>query len=535
MEMTELEKIAKQKKELNSTIEENQIDFGKLTGNTDEIEEAFEDDVETEEMEDNDIDEDSPVIAGLGSFEHEEPDVENEESEEEEDDFEDDEDEMELFSKDNIMNASNFGMDGNEDLRSLAPELSDEEYMEVLSKSREQTAVYRKSLLINEGLSKEEADEAAENHLKKLIAGENTAKLEKNPKVGVIEINKKDADNLELTEEEHEKLSRVKSIKLVMVEEEELKSIKIKKFDKKHKGNYVKNLDGNLARYSVPLPSTGDYATFKGTQLVQILSTVKYEDDSLDEVISKKAGLLYDRLCDATILNKYDEKGKVKLTFTDFINKYKYHDLDMGLYAIVIASSVEDIETHLTCPSCHNSFDYKYNLKTLLDLSDMSENYKEITDNILANKSNKEKLIEINSENSMSQRFKSTITNNIYDIGLPSIGRAINLMKTIDQTDEVMVYLSAPALFIDNALIYDEECDDYYPIEETEYRELMEFMQTIPDNELQLINKVASEKIYVPKFVLKSKCPHCGLDLENKFSIDEMVFLKAQGTQTEIQ
>lgn len=531
MEMSELEKIAKEKQSLGKVVDDKRLPFDNgVKEKNNDIEDL---DEEFDDVDDNIIDEDDePVVAGLSGFD--ESENEDTDSNESDDDNDDTEEESNLFSMDEIESELSFGV-MDDDLRALAPDLTDEEFTQKLALYRKQTATYRKSLIINEGLNKEEADEAASNHLRKLISGENTKKLEENPKVGVIEINKKDVGELGLTEEEHAKLNRVKSINLVMVEDEELKNIKIKKVDKKHKAKYMKALDGNLSRYSVPLPATGDYVTFKGTQIMQILSTVKYEDDTLDEVLTKKASLLYDRICDGNVIEKYDNRGKVKLTFNQFISSYKYHDLDMGLYAVMIATSKEDIETTFTCPDCNGTFEYTYNIKSLLNMDNISDKYKDITDQILANKSNKEKLVEINAENSLSQRFRSTITQNIYDIGLPSIGRAINLFRTIDQNDEVMIYLSAPALFLDKVLVYDQEEDDYYPIEENEYQDLMEFIQTIPDEELQLINKVASEKIYSPDFILKSKCPHCGRDLENHFSIDQLVFLKARGMQKEIR
>lgn len=532
MEITELEKIAKEKQSLGKVLDDKRLAFSDNEKEEANDTEEFENEVD--EIDDGVIDDDDePVVAGLSGFSESDGEMDIDETESDDDD-EDTEEESALFSMDEIESELTFGL-LDEDLRELAPDLTDEEFTQKLAIYRKQTAVYRKSLIINEGLDKEEADEAASNHLRKLISGENTKKLEENPKVGVIEINKKDVNELGLTEDEHAKLNRVKSINLVMVEDEELKNIKIKKVDKKHKAKYLKVLDGNLSRYSVPLPATGDYVTFKGTQIMQILSTVKYEDDSLDEALTKKASLLYDRICDGNIIEKFDNRGKVKLTFNQFISDYKYHDLDMGLYAIMIATSKEEIETSLTCPDCHGTFEYTYNIKSLLNMDNISDKYKDITEQILANKSNKEKLIEINSENSLSQRFRSTITNNIYDVGLPSIGRAINLFRTIDQDDEVMIYLSAPALFLDKVLVYDQEEDDYYPIEENEYQDLMEFIQTIPDEELQLINKVASDKIYSPDFILKSKCPLCGRDLENHFSIDQLVFLKARGMQREIR
>ena len=105
----------------------------------------------------------------------------------------------------------------------------------------------------------------------------------------------------------------------------------------------------------------------------------------------------------------------------------------------------------------------------------------------------------------------------------------------INQEDDTMVYLSIFALFIDTMYVYDKKTDDYIQIDEDEYKNLLEILQMIPQEEIDIIQKFLQPYLYAPKFILKSHCERCGHDMTNNLSIDQLVFLKARDSSTEIQ
>lgn len=437
-------------------------------------------------------------------------------------------------TEDDLTEASDFTIT-DEDLKAEMPDLDDIAFLDASSKIRADIDTYRKNLIIRSGLTVEEANEAAYNRMKKLGNDENDAFLEKNPKVGVVEINKTDVDKLEFTPEEREKLVKVKSIKLKIVEDATLETLPIERVEKNNKAAMLQSLDTNLSQYSVPLPLVNDYCRFKGSQLIQLIQAIRYDDATLDEVISNKASLVYNQLANGANLKKYDEDGKVIMSYQEFINKFLFHDLDMALFGILVASSMEEIESALTCGSCKNKFQWKYNLKTLLNLDDISDDFKARFEDILKNKSNPEYLEALYKKNYKSVRVKSPITQNVYDLNYPTVARAINLYRLIDTTDETMVYLSAFALFIDKAYIYNKKTEKYIEIEESEYRYLLDVLQMIPQEEIDIIQNFLKPFIYTPKFILESKCPSCGFKMKNELSIDDLVFLKARDSSMEIQ
>jgi len=422
-----------------------------------------------------------------------------------------------------------------DELKGVMPDLDELSYKKSSEFLKTSLGKYRRNLIINAGLTIEEADTAVNNRLKNEGKKINDGYLKENPKVAVVEIDKKNSDKIEFTPEEKEKIVRAKAIKLIEVEDCELKTLNIEKVEKSVKVNYLRSIEGNLSKYAVPLPVSGDYMEFKGAQIIQLVSTVSYEDESLDETIQKKASLVYDRMYHGTLTTKYNEDNKIVLSYSDFINSFKFHDLDMALYGILVASSTEETEAPITCGLCENSFQWKYNLKSLLKLENISDKFKANIDTILGNKYDNKILGELNTAANKVKRFKSPFTNNIYDIAYPSIARAIRIFQTIDQKDATLVYHSAIGLFLHNLLKYNKSKDSYVKIEEDEIKLLMEELQLLPQQDLDMLSLQIQSMQFVPEFILTSQCPACGNKMTNDMPIDHLIFLRAQDTPTEIR
>lgn len=442
-------------------------------------------------------------------------------------------DEIDDLSEDDITDGE-FEL-SDEELRAEMPELDDESFKTVSKKIKSDVLGYRKQLIIDNGFTVEEATKAAIQRMKKLGKEENAAYLEENPKIGIVEVDKMNANKLEFTKEEREKLSKVKAIKLKVVEDAELGTLNVERVDKKHKASLLQGIETNLSQYSVPLPLMSDYCRFKGSQTIQLIQAVRYDDATLDEVISKKASLVYNQITNSANLKKYDENGKTIMTYQDFINKFLFHDLDMGLYGILVASSMESIESNLTCGSCKEPFTWTYNLKTLLNLDDLTDDFKEQFEEILSHKTDEEYLNDLYEKRHKSVRVKSPLTNNVFELNYPTVARAINLYRLIDAQDETMLYLSAFALFISKMYIFNTKTQSYVEIEEDEIKLLLETLQAIPQEEIDMVQEFLKPYLYTAKFILESTCPICGNKMKNEFSIDDLVFLKARDSSTEIQ
>jgi len=345
-----------------------------------------------------------------------------------------------------------------------------------------------------------------------------------------------DVNDLGLTAEEHEKLSKVRSIRLIAVEDAELKHITVRKMESDHKVDFIKSIESTLSRYSVPLPILGDFVPFKGAQIVQLVNAIDYQDESVSEQIAKRASFIYEKLMNGKLLKKYDDEGKVIMSYQEFINTYPYQDIDMGLLGILCASSPEESTASMTCAKCNHTYDQKYNVKTLLQTDGLNDVIKQRFEDVLANKSSAEKLMAMMNLTRDVKRYKSPFSGNIYDMNPPSIGRAISILEQVDQEDQVALYISAMALYLNRILIPTQTEGEYVEVTEDEPALLLDTVKELPEDDTQmLLRQIQDTMTYTPQFGIHTKCPKCGNKTTVPVAIRELVFLRAQDSLMEIQ
>lgn len=438
----------------------------------------------------------------------------------------------------NVPNLSNdLRPEQLEMLRELTPEMPEEVRIERGVPMLKEFEKIMKDLIVNFGLTPEEAKTGAMNRVKNNIKKDYQEYMNENPVVGVVNIDKTtDVNDLALTADEHKKLEKVKKIRLIMVEDADLANVTIERPAEEHKAEYIKALDGSVAKYSVPLPMYGDFVSFKGAQIIQMANIINYDDARIDEIINNKASLIYDKLVGGSVLKKMNGATKEKISYNEFINRFAYQDLDIALYAIVCASAMEESSTSLTCESCDHVWDHRYNIKSLLQLDSLPDQYKQRVDDILANKSNEIALQKIHNDRRKARRYKSPFTNNIYDMSYPTVARAINILKRIDQKDSVMNYISALALYLSRILLYDPSKNTYIEVSAEETDLLLDTMQTLTNDDSNMIaNQIREEFFYSPSFMMKVTCPSCHKSSEIPLNIENLIFLMAQDSMVEIE
>lgn len=421
-------------------------------------------------------------------------------------------------------------------LREVLSDMTEDERIEFARPILETENSIIKDLIINNGFTPAEAQTAATNQIRKKLSEKYAEKMDAEAAVAVVTIDKtSDPNNLGLTKEEHQKLEKVKKVRLVVVEDVDLEHIKIERPNEEYKADYVKSIEGSLSKYSVPMPMLGDFINFRGAQLVQMVSIVNYDDAKIDEIISTKASLIYEKLIGGSIMQKYDSTGKIIMSYQEFANKFAYQDIDMALYGILCASSMEENSTSLTCQSCSHQWMQNYNLKSLLKLDDISAEFKERVDSILKNKSNDIEMRKLFENMRKARRYKSPFSNNIYDLSYPSIARATNLLKRINPDDTVMAYLSAVALYLSRILIYNEAKGTYVEINADETPLLLETMKSLSNEDVNMLAKqIRDDLYYTPQFILPATCPSCGRKSEIPVSVEDLIFLIARDSMVEI-
>ena len=424
-----------------------------------------------------------------------------------------------------------------EDLRSTMPDVDDEEFKRLLPNHKLKLNEYQKSLVM-QGFTPSEALEATKNRAAKEGAQINADWLDKHPKRVDIVIDKSQVNDLEFSEEEKNKLHIAPTVRLVVVEDKDLSTLPVEKVDIKHKVTYLNSIRSGLSKYSVPLPCTGDFLTFRGAQLVELLSCVNYDDDKIIETMMRKAEVVYDKLMGGTLMQKYDEKGEIALTFDDFCNKVAYVDLDMCLYGVVCASNMEESETYMECSKCGHKWPHKYNTKQLLSQDGFGDFFKERAEQVLKARGDDRAMAELNKFMHTSTRYKSPYTNNVYEIEVPTIAKVSRASKGLDSEDPQQKYIAALAMFIHTLYVWNEENQKYIELgsSDDEMDLLLDTLSMIPDSDVKILQEQAVNKLAYSTYVKMSlTCPNCGVHSDIPMNVERLVFQKAQDFSEAIQ
>ena len=473
--------------------------------------------------------EDESVIVGEEKFEDDDDSVVIEDNVVPGTDFSSNPEEDSVLLGDSYSLTDSFDLTDETILESM-PDIPENIAMNYIPDIRKKALEYRDTLMMKNALPAKDANTLALNKVNDLGDEYNIRYLKENPAMLNVTINKENEDKVTFTEEEQKKLTRSKIINLQVVEDVKIKTAKVKRIDKKNKASYLRKMDSNLAHYSVPLPFINDFVGFNGAQIARLIKTVRYDDMTVSELIAEKASLVYEKMVNGSHFRKTDENGNVVMSYTDFINKFMYYDLDMAIYGIVVASSLEETETLVSCKDCGQRFTWKYNVKQLLYTDDFTDEMKEKFDNILTNKSKGDYLKSIYEKENQSTIVESSLTHNQYYINQPSLARAISVFSYMDAQDEVMNVLARIALFIDEILVYDNDTEDYIQIPEEERENMVIALQMLPQEELDILESFVKPMRFQPQFVLKSVCKHCGQHIESGLLVDDLIFLRARDT-----
>lgn len=417
---------------------------------------------------------------------------------------------------------------------------------------------YKKNLITKRGFTPEEAEEAALNRINK-IADEESSKFEKeNPKAVVIQVAKGDADKIEFDPADKIKVHKSQSIRLVEVEDEELKHINIKKSTKKTPFNQINLNTCTLAKYSIPCINTGDLCTFAGTSSYSLVQLFYDETETTAQKMMKQIALVYDKFISSTTKTKYNAVGDLIMTQEEFANWFNFADLSAALYAIYVASSTEMLTSPFECindacldvddegKSTKHVYNYTYNVKELADFSSLNneENkiYKTIYEQINKNANDVTAMKEMQEALINGHRYKSSVTNNIYDIQSPSCARALEFQKLVkpgnDQPAQMSQFYANIAMYMNCAYVYcgEENGEPVYmePIEDP--KALYEMVENAIEPEFQLFyKKLVIDKSYIYEYKIKTKCDKCGTVDERPVDVSYLIFQKAQGTEAEIE
>lgn len=441
-----------------------------------------------------------------------------------------------------------------EDIAATMPDMDDKIREAKVKELYEEIKKYREELIVKYGMDYAAADEAAKNRALNEGKKANNEWLDNNPHTGVITIKKENADKLELTEEEHEKLEKVHAIQLVMIEDAEVATTRVVRPPRnKDKLRYIKSLSSSY--FSMPMPILGDFVTFSSAparNIIEAITPARVNEPATDE-LERKASFVYEHFVGSSNIIRYDptdpnqeamNAGKEIIhNFAEFCGAFPYADLDLAVYAIYVASSPSSYKIDLNCGYCSKLFSYDIVPKDMLNIDNTfgvrDENdtddpkLRKLYTDILSHSSDNDFLYAIRSENKKTVIMKSPKTQTIYYIQNPSLSRAREILAYRGERDNGVIYVIAS--FINEIRVYDPSQDGYIVITPDENAAIIEYIRTMDQVDYTMILRLLQDRLYTLNFDKDSiECTNCHSNNAFTPEFDQLVFRLAQESSKEV-
>ncbi len=167
---------------------------------------------------------------------------------------------------------------------------------------------------------------------------------------------------IDFTDEEREKLQKVKSITLKEVETIELKSIKTKKA-KVGVADRILKKRNTVRNTTIVLPISGLTMVMKGCSTFELMGLITGENVDVQTLIAKWT----------LIHSKIESTSIGKMDFNTFLNNVASAEYDMLVYGILCATFPDEDTFPLRCPMCRTEIEHRYQIRGLLRVEEMSE------------------------------------------------------------------------------------------------------------------------------------------------------------------
>ena len=352
-----------------------------------------------------------------------------------------------------------------------------------------------------------------------------TESSDKSYEEAVIIIDKSGMGQINLTEEEHEKLEQVKKIKLEEIEVVDIKKFKTKK-PKKHSLSKILKRRSVAHTTNVVLPSSGYTAVVKGASTYEIASLAGNSQDLVIDAETKWS-TIYDKIVSTSIGD---------MNFNDFLRATSQMDYEMLIYGILCATFPDADSFPLICDKCGKTFEHKYSIKSLILHEQMSDKLKELISVAVDNSHVLEDAKRVHNEAPVNQvtTIKLPVSGYIVDIHCQSAHEFIyNSVKALSQeNNQKYVQASTLSIFIKTIYIPDDINDpetSYF--EFSEAGEIAHIIYELQNKDILAITKYIEPLTNISMdFGFKDvKCGFCGKVTENiPMDIESILFYQHQ-------
>jgi len=177
---------------------------------------------------------------------------------------------------------------------------------------------------------------------------------------------------INFTDEEREKLKKVRSITLKEVEVQQLETLKIRKA-KKNSVDKILNYTSHVHTTPIVLTASGYTAVMKGLSTYELISLMSSSQNALIDARTRWS-LLHSKIVDSSI---------GKMDFDAFLKNTAAVDYNTLIYGVLVATYPDDDKYPLQCPKCDKNFEHPYSPRSLIRAEKMSDRLMELVKTIV--------------------------------------------------------------------------------------------------------------------------------------------------------
>lgn len=314
---------------------------------------------------------------------------------------------------------------------------------------------------------------------------------------------------INFTDEEREKMTRSKTIKLNEIEVVPLSTFNTKKL--KNPKNFNRLIKSVNTVHSTPvvLPLSGYTATIKGCTAYELMSLLETGNNALLDAQAKWS-LIHSKIVSTSIGD---------MDFNTFLFNTAAADYNTLIYGILCATYPETDTTGIKCHDCKTTHEHTYSVRQLIRAERMSERLMDQFTKIADASVSLDEALKVHNDSPIKfvKGIRLPVSGIIVEIQVQSAYDLINnSIKSLDTGNEIddNKFKSATviATLIKRALVEDpEDPDSAY--EFTNSREIAEIIYQLRERDILVIKKFGDDlmgDMTIDYGFMNIKCPECG-------------------------
>ena len=331
------------------------------------------------------------------------------------------------------------------------------------------------------------------------------------------------------SDDEKAKIRESETIRVNEVKVIDLAAIKAKRSEKSFQEN-ITQFSSSGSRTTICFPASGFRAQMKGMSYGEYSDVALSMENVTFDQYYKRLSIIYNNMVNSST-GPFD-------SFEDFLKNFAYTDIPLALYGMFVSTEAEEQEIGLKCgsDSCGNSFNWKYNTRSLLRLERCSDVLLDRMSEIASAPASEFDNIKAKSAVMNSKLLELPDSKFIVEMGVASAYEFLyNFVPVLDEnTFKTAFGESVSEVYMNNILLLSTVRSVWVPLANGEYtqalgyKDILDALYQIKPNEIQILaaytQKIQSQNELVFSFG-DVTCPHCKHVTKNlDVTMDELVF-----------